>query len=444
MKIALLLQEHFIKYCKSKIDEEWSNNQITYFQYEDLVQLQSLFLENKASFDAFIVSGMLPLCSLRAVDQPPYAIKDCFGGYVENTYRILLKCMLKRQSITPARIGLDYLDDGAQLPDVLEHDLLPSLVTHLEQQMLEMAPEHLMQFEQNLVEKYQRQCRSGKLDIIVTYFYSVVSALKNENVECYYSYPGKNSLVQTLRSCAKSAHLTKLQKNASAVIRVSPHQNCWGDRFSSSREMGILALKQSLLEYCRQHWVDPILKDDLTDIEIYLNAEQLKQMTAQFTYFDLVNYLEQKTSFHGLVSLGTGADLADARMHAMQARDYGQRLEEPVCVYMDEEGLIHSLPGLPPEVRLENGVSADYVELVANQCHLSAETIYRIISVMRTERSDHITSEALIRVQGFSLRLATRTLKALEEGGYAEKIGQNRVGNKGRPQNVYHVLIKYL
>ena len=62
---------------------------------------------------------------------------------------------------------------------------------------------------------------------------------------------------------------------------------------------------------------------------------------------------------------------------------------------------------------------------------------------MQTEQSDEFTAADLVRVQEFSLRIATRVLTALADAGYAEKIGQKRVGNKGRPQNLYRLGIEY-
>ena len=110
---------------------------------------------------------------------------------------------------------------------------------------------------------------------------------------------------------------------------------------------------------------------------------------------------------------------------------------------MDESEAIRSLPISPCSGLPEVGVSASQVEEVANHCHLSAETVYRVISVMQAERSDLLTSEELIRNQGFSLRVANRVLKALVTGGYAQISGQRRVGNKGRPQNLYRISLEF-
>lgn len=436
-RIAFLLQNHFVDYCRCALGEEWSGCELTYLSYDGLDHLQQLFLENKPRYDGFLVSGALPLSALRQVDTPPYAVKGICGGYPENLYRILLSRVLQRGWTDGSRIGIDYLKDGRLLGEVLRDDRLPELVSAFNQRIAEMTREQLADFEAQLVENYLRRSRAGELDIVVTYFYSVAKALEPEPVECWYAYPSRGSLIQTLELCVKNIRLNQLRRNLSAVIRVSPEREWWTGQ--SDWEVGCLALKQSLLAYCRTHQADPIFKDDLADVEVYLNTEQLGKMTEQFTCCGLPEYLREKTGFRGSVSIGAGEDLAHARAHAMEAQSYRSSLEQKVCIYIDTAGTVHTLP----QRRLSNtrsvGIPAEQVEAAANRCHLSSETVYRVLSALETGHAGQLTSQDLVRTQGFSLRVATRVLKALADGGCAEITGQKRVGNKGRPQNLYQI-----
>ena len=441
--IAFLLHEHFCQYCKKTIGDTWEGHSLTYFSYQTLKQLQQLFLENKFRYDAFFVSGPLPLAALWEVDTPPNAIKDRNVCYLANTYRILLSLMLKHESYAPSRIGIDFLEEDMPLTQVLEEDLLPELIDEHDRHFLGMTTEELDQQEALLVEDYRRRCRAGKLDVIITNYNSVVQGLAGEPVECYYSYPSRNSLIQMLEQCVKKIQTDKLRRNQSAVIRVSPKYDLLNRKFTPNHGLELLSLKSSLVDYCRQHQIEPVLKDDLADVELYLTVEQLGNLTGQFTRCDLSLLLGEQVGFQGYISLGSGTDLSAARSHAMQAQDYRAHLEQDVCIYIDEMETIHSLPISSIDMNQKNGISAEYVAAVANQCHLSAETVYRVISAMKTEGTDLLTSEALIRTEHFSLRVANRVLSALVSGGYAEIVGQHRIGNKGRPQNVHRILLKY-
>lgn len=442
-EIAFLLQEHFLNYCKKTLGDWWQGHKITYFRYETLSQLQQIFLDQKARFDAFLVSGVIPLAALWEVDTPPYAVKDRIGHYLINTYRILLGLVFQRGSYDPARIGIDFVGEDVPLVQVLEEDRLPELVEAHDRHFLGMTVQELEEQERMLVEDYQRRCRAGKLDVVITYYNSVVQGLAGEAVECYYSYPSRNSMLQALEQCVRRIQTETLRRNQSAVIRVSPRYDLRARQLASNHGLELLSLKQALLEYCHQRQIDPVLKDDLTDVELYLTLEQLGSVTQQFTLCDLAPCLAEQMGFQGLVSLGSGPDLSSARSHAMQAQDYRARLEQDTCIYIDESESIRSLPMAPHPGRPEAGVSSAQVEEAANRCHLSAETVYRVISVMQAERTDQLTSEELIRNQGFSLRVANRVLKALVSGGYAQIAGQRRVGNKGRPQNLYRILLDF-
>ena len=441
-EIAFLLQEHFLNYCKNMLGDTWQGHRITYFQYETLSELQQVFLAQKSRFDAFLVSGVIPLAALWEVDTPPYAVKDRIGHYLINTYRILLGLLFQRGGYDPARIGIDFVGEDVPLLQVLEEDRLPELVEEHNRHFLGMTVPELEEQERMLVADYQRRCRLGKLDVVITYYNSVVQGLAGEAVECYYSYPSRNSMLQALEQCVRKIQTETLRRNQSAVIRVSPRYNLRARQLASNHGLELLSLKQALLEYCHQRQIDPVLKDDLTDVELYLTLEQLGAVTRQFTLCDLAPYLGERIGFQGLVSLGSGPDLASARSHAMQAQDYRTRLEQDTCVYIDESEAIRSLPLTSPSLP-EAGVSVGQVEEAANRCHLSAETVYRVISVMQAEHTDQLTSEELIRNQGFSLRVANRVLKALVTGGYARISGQRRVGNKGRPQNLYQILLDF-
>ena len=168
INIAFLLQEHFYRYCKQTIGDTWEGHRLTYFCYTDLKELQALFLEQKPYYDAFFVSGPLPLAALWEVDSPPYAIKDRIVSYLSNTYRILLGLLLKQQVYAPSRIGIDFIDENTPLIQVLEEDRLPELINEHDRHFLGMTTEELDQQEVLLVAEYRRRCREGKLDVIIT------------------------------------------------------------------------------------------------------------------------------------------------------------------------------------------------------------------------------------------------------------------------------------
>lgn len=156
INIAFLLQEHFCRYCKKTIGDTWEGHRLTYFCYTDLKELQALFLEQKPYYDAFFVSGPLPLAALWEVDSPPYAIKDRIVSYLANTYRILLGLLFKQQVYDPSRIGIDFVGENTPLIQILEEDRLPELINEHDRHFLGMTTEELDEQEILLVAEYRR------------------------------------------------------------------------------------------------------------------------------------------------------------------------------------------------------------------------------------------------------------------------------------------------
>lgn len=442
-KIAMLLQHHFIEYCKKKIGDTELHCELSYIEYDSLEQLPQIFSEVKAGYDGFIISGALPAFVIRNMDTPPFAVTGYFGGYLENIYRILLEQLLKREHADAERIGLDYLDGQMPLKEILEKDMLPELINAFEQRIIRLSEMEFAEFENQMVEKYLHLCRGGRLDFVVTSFYSVVKALRQEGVDCYYAYPGKKALLETIDLCLKNIHIEKIRHNIPAVISISPDASFRANKSGSMQEQEMMNLKSSILEYCREYHIDPVLKDDFGDVEMYLNSEQVGKMTGGYQFFNLPSWLKERVQFKGFVSIGAGADLSKARFRAVQAREYGMRVGTEVSIFIDEKEVVHSLPKQEAEQAVRSGVPASYVEQIANEARLSSETIYRVISAMQTEKTREFTSIDLVRVQEFSLRIATRVLTSLMEAGYAERIGQKRIGNRGRPQNLYRLNIEY-
>ncbi len=438
-KIALLLQKHYIAYCKEKLENQKLPCKVQYFEYQTLEELQEIFIKIKNEYDGFITSGTIPKQAIREVDTEPYVMCQCFGGYLENTYRILLSRVLKRNSTDSTRIGMDYLEDRMCLEEVLENDQLFDLIQAFEKRMEGLTQKELKATENLMVEKYRKRAREGKLDFVVTYFYSVVEAMKEEGIECYYSYPSVRSLLQVLNFCVKTIQLEKVQRRMSAVIRIRPYYSGSESEKISYGEITTLKLKGALLDYCREHLTEPVMKDDLADIELYLNKEQVQHLTEDYKMCDLAFWIKRHIGMEVIVGVGLGTDLQQARIHAVQALEYTKKIGRRYIVCIDEKENIRKLFLEYKKTENTRLGENDYIKSVANQVHLSAETVLRVVAATQMKECLEITASDLVQLQNFSTRVANRVLAVLEKEGYAKRVGEQRCGNKGRPQKIYQI-----
>lgn len=108
---------------------------------------------------------------------------------------------------------------------------------------------------------------------------------------------------------------------------------------------------------------------------------------------------------------------------------------------MDEKGTLTVLKSGMAEKTVK--ISEDYIRKIANEVRLSAESIVRIIGVMKALNTNQITSHDLVYGLNISLRNANKFLSNMEKYHYAEVVGYKRIGNKGRPVRVYQLILKY-
>ena len=147
--------------------------------------------------------------------------------------------------------------------------------------------------------------------------------------------------------------------------------------------------------------------------------------------------------FEGSIGYGVGANLYQARINAINASRYGRNGGKKAggSFYIDEkENLVVLKVGKEEKVVK---VAEGYIEKTANAVKLSAETIVRIIGVMKSLNSNEITSHDLVYGLNISMRNANKFLLNLEKYQYAEIIGYRRIGNKGRPTRVYRLKVQY-
>lgn len=441
IKIALILKKHFADYCRGYVKESWNGCRVDYYEYDTLEQMKKIYDEICTQYNGIVTSGILPMRVLRERVKGNENVIEYFGGYLENTYRLLLVHLLKKKEVNPDKIGIDYLKDGMVLEDILERDQLSYLVEEFSDRITKMSVQDLEQEEKELVDDYLKRCRAGKLDFVITSFYSVVEALQKENVECYYSYPGRHSLLQTLDMCLKNIKIAKEREKIAAVIRIDGNDKA--ERKSEvEKEYEILEWKKSMLNYFREKGIEPVFKSSTGKLEIYLNMEHIKRITDRLESSDLPEHLKKTAGFSGIVSIGLGNDLQKARINAEEAEEYGKHMDKERIFLIDETGAIHSMKIRGRQENYTCRADMAKIERIAGQVHLSPESILRVLAVLQTEDTRDVTAADLVRLQNFSLRVATRVLTALQKGGYAKLIGRKNTGSKGRPQNLYRIEIE--
>lgn len=235
-----------------------------------------------------------------------------------------------------------------------------------------------------------------------------------------------------------------MRRNISGAIVILPREKETWSITNEEREQCLLELKQAVMVLNKKYMNSLILKENYSGYEIYTNSMLIKDMTDNYSSCGIQALLKREMNFDGVISYGIGATLNQARMNAWEAAAYGKKVlgKELGSFLMDENETVYLLDASPEEKAAQPEESSKYLREVASSVRLSVETISKLSSMMRLEGSNEVTAAQLVKSLGISPRTASKILNNLLQYGYAEMIGQESLGGKGRPIKHYRLKFK--
>lgn len=435
MKIALLLKEHYREHAVQWQKRLSPKVQTEFVSYSTFEELEACFYELKDRVDGIYVSGIMPYRALQILISEEDQVCLAHSPIdMENTYRILLQKMVESGVHTLSRIGMDFLRGNADLENLIRTEKFSQAVHEYETKWEKMKTvEEINEEEQAICQYYREQCRKNRFDMVITYFHSVAESLREFDVECFYVYPSVQTFLQSIEGLQKNISLMAMKKKMPAVIYIDLDA---ADRKGSD-------IRRAMEQFNKKYLNQMMLKENYAGLEYITDYAFLRKITDGFSKCRIGAWLQEQTGFMGAVGYGLGNNLPQARLNAIDASHYGRNIKGNGCasVLIDgEENLIVLKKGSTEQ---SINVSEGYISEIANQVKLSSETILKVIGVMQTYGTAEITSQELMDALHISLRTANKFLSNLEKNGYAQVAGLKRSGNKGRPVNVYRILMNY-
>lgn len=442
-KIALLLKTHYHDFCEERIREKPENIEIDYFLYETLEELLDIFKKICKKYDGFYVSGLIPYQAIKTMGKDgEEALIEVANVDIANTYRILIQHLIGKDAVRLSRIGMDFLRFENDLEEVILQDRFAEVVHSYEGRWTDFKTIEEIEAEENAVsEYYKKQCRNQEIDLIITYFYSACEKVKEFGIPCYYVYAGRQAFWQSIENLKNNIALLRMEQDKSAVICIDKEQ--MREEKKENFHQAEKELSKLIQDFNTRHFNQFILKDGQHNLEVYMDFSEMENITKSFTECPLYETIVEKMGFSGSVGYGVGDNLYHARINAINASRYGRNggKNSGGSFLMDEKGNLTVLKSGVEEKTVK--ISEDYIRKIANDVRLSAESIVRIIGVMKSLNTNQITSHDLVYGLNISLRNANKFLSNMEKYHYAEVVGYKRIGNKGRPIRVYQLTLKY-
>lgn len=437
-QIAMLLKAHMCNYCNSLIGEKYGDCILTYHSYETLDEMAKIFHKIKSKYDGVITSGLIPHSYLQPMIEENEISTACFGFDVENTYRIILDQSIRRENFSLSRIGVDFIPEGEDLAQVIGNNEMPALVKVFQEWLKSIPMAGLHEAEQGIAKRYLERYQQGKIDFIVTYFYSTVLEMKKHGIDCFYLYPNEREIDHTFGAIEKSIQIRRSALPAVIRVELRPAK----DDTTSDLIKKILELEQHVQKLLSDQGEGLVVNRRDYALEIYTDSHVLRRLTNGFKECFFRESLMERIDFSGTVGYGLASDFYHARSNAMDAGNYASNFQvrQMRSALLGEDEKLRHLEQTKAGSCVEN-VSPEWLMSVAQAAKLAPETIFKIMEALRAEGTCEISSAALIGRLGVSLRTANRFLVHLQQAGFAKLSGYRPVVGKGRPVAIYKVTL---
>ena len=254
---------------------------------------------------------------------------------------------------------------------------------------------------------------------------------------CVYPYPTRDQLLELVDQLLSKMELYEMRENLPAVIAIADAD---GKEKDAEQIQGFKsALKDALIHIKRNLALDIILKEEERGYQIYTSLKIVEYLTDEQKICHLSVSLKDDYGIHAAIGYGVGNHVAEAGRNAEEA------LKESLVVggsFVVDEA--HSLIGPLNEEHYLEVYQHDSEEIyrIARTCRLSSLTIQKLLSIMKMNGNNRMTTHELADRLGMTIRNASRILSNLEQGGAAVVVHTRAANSKGRPVKVYELHIK--
>lgn len=441
-KIAVIATEFlndFIHTSLRKLTEESSGEALDFsydiFLYHTFEEMQEIGTKIGGQFDGILTSGSFPARMLQIYHPEERRPVAFFNTDEAALYRLFLSLLAKNRELDFHRIYADILEVfGVKTVDFLEERCAMPDSSVLPED--EFSLERLLQIEREQYEMHLSLWKSGKTDVSVSRFSSIIPPLKAAGVNICFPYPSERYLRDVCEKLLHEIERRKLEAMKPAVVILRLPFEPEKEGFSRREELGYLRLEQLVLEFISASVLNYSVQRRHYGLEIMMTGRDFSEWTENFQRDRLRTFLETKQDCGKLcIGYGLGDSLSQARFHALDACRESELKQFASYLIDAREQLIGPLSGGQSSVPLP--LSANAKEISGIQSSLSELTLRKIFAALDASEDHAITARELALRLGITKRSANRFLSTLLKEGTLAVSHKTRATTKGRPESVF-------
>ena len=394
IKLAILTPKN--SYEKIKKSLENFEEKIDYIFYNNLYELEELYIKNAQNYDGIITSGPIGYEIIKdniELITPLYYFDISKGDLFEYLFLI----QKNNPNIDFSRVYIDFISPEKSkywFENIFSDEEKPIFLE------LNFSNKSLYETLQN---NYIKLKNEEKIDIILTRISNMVSFLEKEEIPFRFLFPSEDNIRKTISEVVKDIKILKSEKN----------QIVFGKVYFKEKKENIEDLIHSISKNC-------IVKNKKDETEIIMMLED-------FNNSNIAMELQKKIKTNFFAGWGRGDNINEARYNATKSYNKSFDLNSNVQYLCTNNSLIMINDLAPSEKK-----NIEIVEKLET-LNIDRESVEIIINLSRN--NNEVTCKDLASYLNLSERTASRILVKLEENNLVTSIVFKL--NRGRPKKIY-------
>lgn len=427
-------------YLHKKIEEICSSLKtdctIQVAPYDNFSSIPKVYDAYANDADGFLVSGSIAKAAIEAVrhdlQRPILSFEIDNAGLC----RAILNLLLENRNLDMNRVILDFLIsiDGASTANAFLQGLNANTMPHhISNWMQSLTAVDIKRIEEQTLCEIARLWRANEIELVLCQYSNIIPTLEEKNIPYIYPLPSIEHLKHLINSLLSKIELEYMRAKLPVIINAAPRDS----KFATAENIHLL--KIGLQEFFHSNLIDCIPQEAEGHCNTLLTVEVMRHITQKGRSCMLSIFLAKKLGYEISVGYGVGANFDAATKNSYTARQEAA-FTGSSFIQIENGDLIGPLNSNNRMV-IENHFAQD-IGKIAKKSKLSTITIKKVITSMKINNSNKITTPALAERLGGTVRNANRILQNLEKSGFA-KIAYTQTNNsKGRPTKVYELDFK--
>lgn len=431
-RLLFIPNRYFLQPTEDALRRIAPDCETTVLPYDTLAQIPQIYAQHADAYDAVFVTGS----SARHVlarsfpdEKKPLVVYQIDSDAL---HRAILRLAFETQAPDFHRIALDFLlplEHSFSVADFLRTENMEEEVLQQNERLAELAlaPQGPSP-EEVLLARIDALREENAIDRVLCLYASLVPGLTARGIPFCCPFISDGHLKRLIHDVLVRLELNRLHENHPAIVQLFPR------RSSPDGSEQMHRLHAEVQRFVRENLLDCVLQETESCCTLITSMKLLRALTDEFRSCHLSAYLRERLDFPVAVGYGVGTTVPHAMNNVQIASKEAKLVGQPFVV--DSNGtLIGPLDSaqrmvIPPQ-------SLSDVSAVAKRCGLSAMTIQKLLSLVRSSGSNKLTTQELAQRLGTTVRNANRIMLNLCRGGVAKPVYTRTSHSRGRPIQVY-------